>query len=141
MGDAGEEIALQGRAKDHDGAVEISAEIREIGEALSGEGPHGLVGCGEVEAGRLGEKPMEADALEAGILDLMLQEVARGGGKVRRRGVEGEGGDLDAGVTEGAGVGEGLFKRPVLEGLVADGVLHDGASIAERRGFVDAART
>ena len=123
-----EKIALLRRAEDHDGSVEVTAKPGEFLQILTGTPANRFVGRGEVESFGLGEEPMEADAFEPGILDLLFHGVPLFGADFSRAGGKGKGGYLDAGVADFTGIPEGLFERPVLEGFVADRVFHGRAS-------------
>ena len=85
---------------------------------------HGLVRSSEVKPFGLGEEPVETDALKPCFDDLPLEDSSLLRSELRNGTTERERGNLDTGVADRGGVGEGPFKRPVLKGLVADRVIH-----------------
>ena len=70
VGHARQEVALLGRAEDHQRAPEVVRRLGQPHEIIGRLTPDRRVGGRQVEALGLGEQPVQADRLEAGVLDL-----------------------------------------------------------------------
>ena len=73
----GKQVALLGRAEDHQAPPEVARRLGEGDQVVAGPAADGLVGGGQVKPLGLGQQPVEADRVQAGVLDDRLQ-LARG---------------------------------------------------------------
>ena len=73
IGYARQQVALLGRAEDHQRAAEVAGRLGQGYQVVARRAPDRGVGRGEVEALGLGQEPVQSDRFQAGVLDDRLQ--------------------------------------------------------------------
>ncbi len=116
--------SLLGRAKDHHPAAQIKTQPGEFGQIIGRFAPHFGVGACQVQALGLGQQPVQADYFQSGTFGQAanFRPLPRGNFICLLR--QCKRCDLHARVTAIGGEIKGLFQRPILERLVADGKFH-----------------
>ena len=117
-------VSLLGRAEhQHAVGTEIGAEIDQVANVLPAAAAQSCIGAGDVQALGADHQPVQSDERRA-LRSRMMSRYSARCAALTSRGSFGqrEGRDLDSRITGLADRLAGVGERPLIEGLVADGM-------------------